>query len=90
MENERIRILWDVCIQCDHVIEVRRPDIVIISKEEGKNCFIVDIAIPGNSRLDEKEGEKIEKYQDLKRKIMRMWNLKSAQVIPVIVGALVE
>ena len=36
----------------------------------------------------EKEGAKAEKYQDLKRKIMRMWNLKSAQVILIIVGAL--
>ena len=33
-------------------------------------------------------GEKVEKYQDLKREIMRMWNLKSAQEIPIIVGAL--
>ena len=39
---------------------------------EDKNCFIVDIAIPGDSRLSEKEGEKVEKYQDLKREIMRM------------------
>ena len=66
----------------------RRPGIVIINKED-KNCFIVDIAIPGDSRLNEKEGEKIGKYQDLQREIMRMWNLKSAQVIPIIiVGAL--
>ena len=71
VENERSKILWDVCIQCEHVIEARRPDIVFINKE-GKNCFIVDIAIPGDSRLDEKEGEKIEKYQDLKREFIRM------------------
>lgn len=35
---------WDVSIQCDHVIKDRRPDIVIIKKED-ENCFIVDIAI---------------------------------------------
>ena len=44
VENDRIKILWDVSIQCDHVIEDRRPDIVIINKED-ENCFIVDIAI---------------------------------------------
>ena len=87
VENERIKILWDVCIQCDHVIGARRPDIVIINKED-KNCFIVDIAISGDSRLSKNVGEKVEKYQDLKREIMRMWNLKSAQEIPIIVGAL--
>ena len=36
----------------------------------------------------EKEGEKVEKYQDLTREIMRMWHLKSAEVIPIIVGTL--
>ena len=65
----------------------RRPDIVIINKED-RNCFIVDIAIPGDLRLSEKKGEKIEKYQDLKREFVRLWNLKSAQVIPIILGAL--
>ena len=54
VENERIKILLDVCIQCDHVIEARRPDMVIINKEN-KSCSIVDIAIPGDSRLSEKE-----------------------------------
>ena len=29
----------------------------------------MDIASPGNHRAYEKEGEKIEKYQDLKREI---------------------
>ena len=37
---------------------------------------------------DSVKKKKIEKYQDIKREIMRMWNLKSVQVIPIIVGAL--
>ena len=85
VDDERIKILWDVGIQCDHVIEARRPDIEIINKED-KNCFIVDIAIPGDLRLSKKEGENVEKYQDLRGEIMRMWNLKS--VTPIIVGVL--
>ena len=67
VENERNKILWDVSIQCDHVIEARRPNVVIINKD--KNCFIVDIAIPGDSRLSEKECEKVKKYQDLKKNL---------------------
>ena len=31
VENERIKIFWDVCIQYDNVIGARRPDIVIIN-----------------------------------------------------------
>ena len=46
-------------------IEARRPDIVIVEKEE-KVCKIIDIAMPGDSRVAGKEREKVEEYQDLK------------------------
>ena len=45
MENERRKILWVMTIQCDHVIEARRPDIVAVEKESNK-VIIVDIASP--------------------------------------------
>ena len=35
-----------------------------------------------------KEGEKIEKYQDLKRKIGKLWGIRQHEVVPVVVGAL--
>ena len=41
-------------------IQSRRSDIVFLSKEENQ-CFIVDIAVPGDARIAEKEKEKIEK-----------------------------
>ena len=44
-------------------------------------------AIPEDLRVSEKEKEKIERYQELKRKIKRMWNIRSIKVIPVVVGA---
>ena len=28
-ENERCKILWDMTIQCDHIIDAKRPDIVV-------------------------------------------------------------
>ena len=46
------------------------------------------IAIPGDIRVNEKEKQKIERYQELKRKIERMWNIRSIKVIPVVVGSL--
>ena len=66
LETDRTKVLWDFNIQYDYIIEARRPDIVIVEKEE-KVCKIIDIAIPENSRVAEKEREKVEKYQDLKR-----------------------
>ena len=43
VENERCKILWDMTIQCDHVIKARGRDIVVVEKENNK-AIIVDIA----------------------------------------------
>ena len=40
-----------------------------------KAAIIIDMAIPGDKRITDKEKEKIEKYQKLKREIQRLWNL---------------
>ena len=55
------KLLWDMNIQCDHSIEARMPDIVIIDKVK-KSAIIVDVAIPGDKRIYDKEKEKIDKY----------------------------
>ena len=65
-ENEKYKILWDMTIQCGHVIEARRPDIVVVEKENNK-AIIVDIASPWDHGVYEKEGEKMEEYQDLSK-----------------------
>ena len=63
------------------------PDIVIVNKME-KTAIIVDVAIPGDKRITDKEKEKTEKYRNLKGKIQRLWNLKKIDVILVVLGAL--
>ena len=87
VENEAVKILWDINVQCDNVIQARRPDVIIIHKEK-KEALIVDIAVPADTRIAEKELEKVEKYQDLKREIKRLWELRCAKVVPVVIGAL--
>ena len=47
----------------------------------------MDIASPWDHRAYEKEGEKIEKYQDLKREIGKLWGIRHLDVVPVVVGA---
>ena len=86
LETDRIKVLWDFNIQCDHIIEARRPNIVIVEREE-KMCKIIDIAIPRVSRLAEKEREKVEKYQELEREMARILFMREVEVIPVVVGA---
>ena len=34
LQNEDYEILWDFSIQTDHVIEARRPDLVVVDKKE--------------------------------------------------------
>ena len=83
VENSEVKLLWDMNIQCNNIVEARRPDIIVVSKKENK-WIIVEIAIPRNSRIHEKKLEKIEKYQDLKWEIRRMWGIKNVDVIPVV------
>ena len=67
-ENKQVKLLWDVNIQGDHIIEARRTDIVVVDKVD-KNCLIVNVAIPVDVRAHEKQQENVEKYQDLRREI---------------------
>ncbi|KAJ7341888.1 hypothetical protein JRQ81_007538, partial [Phrynocephalus forsythii] len=55
----------------DRVWEHNTPDIVIVGK---KKVWIIDVAIPGDSRVTEKQLEKITRYQDLKTELQRLWH----------------
>ena len=87
MEDDDVKLLWDMNTQCDNVIEARRPDLVLVDKKK-KACVIIDIAVPGDCRIREKEMEQIEKYQNLKIELKRLWLLKKVAVLLVVVGAL--
>ena len=86
IENDRCKILWDSTVQTDHIIQARRPDMIVIDKKTNK-AQVIDFAIPYDSRVDSKEMEKIEKYQDLARELKKLWDMKVV-VIPIVLGAL--
>ena len=56
--------------------------------KKAKSCIINDVAIPGDCRIREKGIEKIEKYQNLKRELKKLWSLKKVEVVQVVVGGL--
>ena len=87
MESDEVKLLWDFMIQCDHMIVHRKPDIVVLEKGSRK-CLIIDVAIPGDTRIASKEEEKIEKYKALSQDISKMWELRKVEVVPIVVGAL--
>ena len=68
-------------------METRWPDLIVIDKKEQKR-IIIDIAIRANVRVEEKEKEKVRKYNDLKKEIRRLWKLRNVEIIPVLIGAL--
>ena len=78
--------MWDFSIQTDHVKEARRPDLVVVDKKE-RSCKIIVFAFPGDSGIEKKEKDKIEKYQDLGRELQKIWNVK-VKIIPLVVGSL--
>ena len=58
VENEEVKVLWDINVQCDNVIEASRPDIIVIDKKE-REGIIIDIAVQADVRVGEKEKEKV-------------------------------
>ena len=50
--------------------------------------IIVIIALLWDQKVFEKKGEKIDKYQDLKREIGNLWVIRQQEVVLVDVGAL--
>jgi hypothetical protein len=80
----KVIILWNQQIQTDRTNPNNKTDIVIRDYEKG-TCMLIDVAIPGDSNVIQKEAEKILKYKDLTIEIQRMWNVKT-RVIPVIIG----
>ena len=73
--NENFKILWNFTIQYDDMIEARNPDIVEVDKVK-QETMIIDVAIPGDTRVCDNEWEKITKYSFLKDKIARLWHVK--------------
>ena len=87
VENEGIKVLWDINIQCDNLIDARRPDLIVIDKKEQKG-IIINIALPADVRVEEKEKEKVEKSQDLKKEIRTLWKLRNVEIVLVVIGPL--
>ena len=64
VENDSGKMLWNFTIQTNHVIEARRPEMVIIDKTKNE-CKIIDSACPFDSRIEERDKDKMKGYDDL-------------------------
>ena len=77
--------MWDINIQTDHVIENRRLEIVVVEKDN-KMTLLTDIAVTGDTRVEEKEQQKVDKYmyQDLAWELKRLRKVET-RVIWIVV-----
>ena len=78
-------MLWNQEVHTDREVTANRPDIIIKNKKE-KTYTLIDVAIPADRNVVQKESEKKLKYKSLCIEIKRMWNLKCT-IIPITIGA---
>jgi hypothetical protein len=84
-EEGDVTVLWNQAVHTDREVTANRPDIIKKKKKE-KICTLIDVAIPADKNVVQKEEEKKLKYKSLCTEIQRMWNLKCT-IISVITGA---
>ena len=75
-------MLWNQAVNRERDVTANRPDIVIKNKKE-ETCTLIDVAIPADRNVVQKEAEKKLRYKSLCIEIQRMWNLKCT-IVPVI------
>jgi len=84
-EEGDVTVLWNQAVHADREVTANRPDIIIKIYKE-KTHTLIDVALPADRNVVQKEAEKKLKYKSLFIEIQRMWNLKYT-IVPVITGA---
>ena len=59
-----VTVLWNQAVHTDRKLTANRPDIIIKNKKE-KTCTLIDVAIPADRNVVQKEVEKNLKYKSL-------------------------
>jgi len=84
-EEGDVTVLWDQTVHTDREVTGNKSDIIIKNHKE-KTYTLIDVAIPADRNVVQKEAKKKLKYKSLCIETQRMWNLKCT-IVPVIIGA---
>jgi hypothetical protein len=57
-------MLWTQAVHTDREVTTNRPDIIVKNKKE-KTCKLINLAIPADRNVVQKEAEKKLKYKSL-------------------------
>jgi len=63
-EQEDVTVLWNQAVHTNREFTTSGPDIIIKNKKE-KMCILIDVAIPADRNVMQKETKKKLKYQSL-------------------------
>ena len=63
-EEGDVTVLWNQAVHTDREVTANWPDIIIKNKKE-KTCTLIDVAIPADRSVVQKEAEKKLKYNTL-------------------------
>ena len=75
-DDGKVIIYWDKSIKTGRKVSYNSPDVVVIDREEN-TWYIVDLAIPIDHHVKEKEEEKIDKYMDLTAEVRGQYRVKT-------------
>ena len=87
VSSNHVKILWNVDIRTDQIISAHRPDIVIHDTLE-RSAILIDVAIPADVNIVDKEQKKILKYVELCLELQKIWNHRCIKFIPIVIGVL--
>ena len=82
-----ITFTWDMKVRTDTHTRYNKPDIIVHDKKS-RTCQIIDVAIPLDQNVNNKTAEKLTKYKELLQEYKRMYQIKQAEILPVIIGVL--
>lgn len=63
------------------------PTLLLYRLRKLATVRFIDSSVPYDTRVDSKEAEETEKFQDLARELKNLWNM-TVHVIPVVMGML--
>ncbi|XP_044766225.1 uncharacterized protein LOC123322347 [Coccinella septempunctata] len=85
MENNNIKVYWDLPITTDQGVEHNRPDMLVWDRRKN-NAIIIDFSVPLDQNLAKAYKEKILRYEALSRQIKNIWKLQWVEIKPLVVS----
>lgn len=85
LENANYKLYWDRTIRTDRTINANRPDITLVDKNK-KFTYLIDVSVPSDSNVLQKEQEKLEKYSTLAIEVKQVWQQEKVMIVPLIIS----